>query len=524
MSAVNKLIPQGSRRGASLALLVFALVVMVSAFAQVGLARDNKLPVGVFGYGIIITALAAVAYLAVARWTPYADPLLVPLAVFLNGIGLAIIYRIDQTTIKSVADAVAASKAHCKSVLAADPAAHCAVFTPYGAGASIATQLMWTAVSIALFTGAVIMLKDVKVLGKYTYILGISGLIFLVIPVFFPGINGAKVWITIPGVGSVQPAEFSKFALVAFFAGYLAKNGPAMAVVGRKIGPFALPRARHLMPIIVIWLISIMILVIQNDFGFQLLFFGLLISMLYIGTGRAIWVVIGIGLFAVGCVGIYLLAKAMSGGPLEHLLQRVEIWLDPQAYFNGGCKLANGQVLSQFADAHPKTPIGDCAKLGGRYSDSSQLMQGLFAMGQGGVLGTGLGQGQPFITPLAFSDEIVTSLGEELGLTGLMAILAVYMLLIQRGFKTALACRDAYSKLFAGGVSFVFALQIFVIVGGVSKLIPFAGITTPFMAQGGSSLLANWILIAILVRLSDQARRPAPQSIQDEGLTQVVQL
>jgi cell division protein FtsW (lipid II flippase) len=149
-------------------------------------------------------------------------------------------------------------------------------------------------------------------------------------------------------------------------------------------------------------------------------------------------------------------------------------------------------------------------------------MQGLFAMGQGGVLGTGLGQGQPYITPLAFSDEIFTSLGEELGLAGLMAILLVYALIVQRGMKTALAARDPFAKLFAGGVSFVFALQVFAIVGGVTRLIPFTGLTTPFMAQGGSSLLANWILIAMLIRLSDQARRPAPQSIQDEGLTQVV--
>jgi cell division protein FtsW (lipid II flippase) len=515
-------VPYGRRWASSLFLLVFALLVAISAFAQVGLARDGTLPTGMFGYGAAIIFLAGVAYVVVQRWAPYADPLLLPLAVFLNGIGLAIIYRIDQTTAADYAK----NKA---SYLAAHPGGH---YVPFGAGASATTQLLWTTLSISLFIAFVLLVRDVKLLSKYTYILGISGLIFLVMPVFFPAVNGAKVWITVPGVGSVQPAEFSKFALVTFFAGYLAKNGPAMSVVGRKIGPIDLPRARHIMPIVVIWLVSIMILVLQNDFGFQLLFFGLLICMLYIGTGRGGYVVIGIVLFVVGCLGVYFLALAV-GGPLEHLLQRVEIWMDPYAYFDGGCQLPNGTVVRQWAENPQHLGVGPdgnfhpqaaCTALKGHYSDSSQLVQGMFAFGQGGVLGTGLGQGQPYLTPLAFSDEIGASIGEELGLTGLMAILLVYALLVQRGFKIATGCRDAFSKLFAGGISFVFALQVFVIIGGVSRLIPFAGITTPFMAQGGSSLLANWILIAILIRLSDQARRPAPQAIQDEGMTQIVSL
>jgi cell division protein FtsW (lipid II flippase) len=512
MSSPNVVPQYGRRRASSLFLLVFALLVAISAFAQVGLARDGSLPTGMFGYGAAIILLAGTAYVVVQRWAPYADPLLVPLAVFLNGIGLAIIYRIDQTTAADYAKNKAA-------FLAANPGKH---YVPFGVGANATTQLLWTTLSIALFIAFVLLVKDVKVLSKYTYILGASGLIFLVMPVFFPAVNGAKVWITIPGIGSVQPAEFSKFALVTFFAGYLAKNGAAMSVVGRKLGPIELPRARHIMPIVVIWLMSILILVIQNDFGFQLLFFGLLICMLYIGTGRGGYVAIGITLFVVGSLGVYFLALTV-GGPLEHLLQRVEIWLDPFSYFNGGCKLPDGTVIKQFAESNPH-PIAACTAKGGHYSDSSQLVQGLFAFGQGGVLGTGLGQGQPFITPLSFSDEIGASLGEELGLTGMMAILLVYALLVQRGFKIATGCRDTFSKLFAGGISFVFALQVFVIIGGISRLIPFAGITTPFMAQGGSSLLANWILIAILVRLSDQARRPAPQSIQDEGMTQIVSL
>ncbi|MFC5181193.1 FtsW/RodA/SpoVE family cell cycle protein [Actinomadura harenae] len=517
MSAPDSVPPYrfpGPRRAASLALTAFALVVTVSAFAQVGLVRDGRLPASLFGYGAAIVVLSAVAYGVVWRWAPHADPLLVPCALLLNGVGLAIIYRIDQTT--------AGDYLQSKLQFEHDhPGKH---YVPFGAGADVAGQLMWTALSLGLFAVFVLVLRDPRTLRRYHYTLGLAGLLFLVLPIV-PGIganiNGARVWIRL-GPFSVQPAEFSKLALITLFAGYLAKNGQAMAVTGRKVGPVALPRARHLMPIVVIWLVSIGVLLIQNDFGFQLLFFGLLVCMLYLGTGRGGYVVIGVLLFAVGSLSIYYLGVAVHG-PLEHLVQRVEIWKDPSPYFNGGCQLKSGQILKEFGVTHPH-PIADCTAMGGQYSDSSQLEQGLFAMGQGGVLGTGLGQGRPYMTPLAFSDEIFTSFGEELGLTGAMAILTVYLLLVQRGFRIAVASKDAFNRLLAGGVAFVFALQLFVIVGGVTGLIPFAGITTPFMTQGGSSLMANWILIAVLVRLSDSVRRPPPQAIQDEGMTQIVSL
>jgi hypothetical protein len=231
-------------------------------------------------------------------------------------------------------------------------------------------------------------------------------------------------------------------------------------------------------------------------------------------------------LFVGGALLLFVGAQII-GGPLEHVSQRVEIWLNPEPYFGGGCKLPDGSIVQTVKNAAganvPITQIA-CNGMDGNYSTSDQLMKGLFAMGQGGVLGTGLGQGQPFLNDLSFSDEIFTSLGEEIGLTGLMALLVVYALLIERGMKVAVQTRDEFAKLFAGGISFVFALQVFAICGGVTKLIPFTGLTTPFLTQGGSSLLANWILIAILCRLSDQARRPAPVAIQDEGMTQIVNL
>jgi cell division protein FtsW (lipid II flippase) len=507
MSVLSNPLPAGPRRGASLALLIFSLIVTVSAFAQVGLARDGTLPKGMFGYGIAIVVLAGAAFFVVSRWAPYADPLLLPLAMFLNGIGLAMIYRIDQKTAPDFAAAQIACKAshQGKSCI------------PFGAGSSATTQLLWTVLGIGLFIGAVLLLRDLKVLERYKYMLGAAGLFFLVLPVFLPGINGSKIWITLPGIGSIQPSEFSKFALVTFFAGYLVNKRQALSLVGHKVLFLELPRAKDLFPILLIWIMSLGVLAVENDFGTALLFFGLFVSMLYLATGRASWVIIGLGLFVGGALLLFFLAGVV-GGPLVHITQRVDIWLNPEPYFNSGCKLA-GHVFNR--DLEPEKYLS-CIKAGGSQSDSAQLMQGLFAMAHGGVLGTGLGQGQPYITPLAFSDEIFTSLGEELGLAGLMAILMIYALIVQRGMKTALAARDPFSKLFAGGVSFVFALQVFAIVGGVTRLIPFTGLTTPFMAQGGSSLLANWILIAMLIRLSDQARRPAPQSIQDEGLTQVV--
>ncbi len=507
MTAVATPTAARPRRAASLGLLIFALVTTIAAFAQVGLARDGSLPTGMFGYGLAIAGLAGIAYFVMQKWTPYADPVLLPIGVLLNGLGLAMIYRIDQT---KTAD-YEADKLRFET---ANPGKK---YFPYGAGANIDGQLLWTILSIGLFIAALILLKEIKALQRYHYTLGAVGLVLLIMPMFFPGINGSKIWIQLPGL-SIQPAEFCKFAFVAFFAAYLVKKRAALSLVRRKVWLLELPRSRDLFPILAFWVLMLMVLAVENDFGTALLFFGLFISMLYIATGKGSWVFIGLSMFIGGALLVYLGAKVV-GGPLEHVNQRVEIWLHPEHYFGGGCRLPNGSV-DNMLDGKPT--YNECLQMGGDYSTSDQLMKGLFAMGQGGVLGTGLGQGQPYLNDLAFSDEIFTSFGEELGLTGLMAMLLIYALLVERGFKVAIATKDEFSKLFAGGISFVFALQVFSIVGGVTKLIPFTGLTTPFLTQGGSSLLANWILMAILMRLSHEARKPAPVAIQDEGMTQIV--
>jgi cell division protein FtsW (lipid II flippase) len=254
-----------------------------------------------------------------------------------------------------------------------------------------------------------------------------------------------------------------------------------LALAGRRVLGIDLPRARDLGPVLIAWAASLLILIFETDIGASALFFGMFIVMLYIATQRTSWLLIGVLLFIGGSWFTALL--------FHHVMERFTIWLHP------------------FAD-----PSGA----------SFQTVQGLEGMAFGGLFGAGLGHGQPYHTPLVQSDFIFTAFGEELGLVGVMALLLVFGLLVQRGLSAAIAVKDPFSKLLVGGLSFVLALQVFVIVGGVSGLIPLTGITTPFLSQGGSSLVASWILIALMIRVSNSARKPAPQPIQDEGMTQVV--
>ncbi|GIH23356.1 cell division protein FtsW [Acrocarpospora phusangensis] len=444
------------RRGAQLAMLAFAILVVMGAYASVGLGLDGKIPAGMLTYGLGLGGLMIAAYLVLARFAPWADPLLLPLVTLVNGIGLVIIYRIEQTG---------------------------------QAGASATNQLFWTALGVVMFSATLIALKDHRALQRLTYTMGFIGLGLLVAPLLpFIGkeINGARIWIGVGGF-TIQPAEFAKLALVVFFAGYLVAKRDVLALAGRRLLFIDLPRARDLGPVLIIWGFSLAVLILQKDLGSSLLLFGTFIVMLYIATQRTSWVLIGILLFLGGAI--------VAGQIFDHVTARFEVWLDPAS--------------PEFYDR----------ELGGSF----QLMQGLFGLGSGGILGTGLGEGHPELIPLSFSDFIFAATGEELGLTGLMALLMVYALIVQRGLRTAIAARDPFSKLLGGGLSFILAWQVFIIVGGVTRLIPLTGLVTPFMSAGGSALLANWILIALLVRMSDAARRPPPQAIQDEGMTQVFQ-
>ncbi|MGS2644287.1 FtsW/RodA/SpoVE family cell cycle protein [Streptosporangium sp. LJ11] len=443
------------RRVAQLAMLAFAVAIVMLAYANVGLALDEQIPAGMVTYGLGLGGLMLAAYLVLARFAPWADPLILPLVTLVNGLGLVIIYRLEASGMK---------------------------------GASATNQLMWTAVGVVMFSVTLIVLRDHRALQRLTYTMGAVGLALLVSPLLpFVGkeINGARIWIGIGGF-TLQPAEFTKLALVIFFAGYLVAKRDVLALAGRRLLFIDLPRARDLGPVLITWGLSLGVLILQKDLGSSLLIFGTFIAMLYIATQRTSWVLIGILLFIGGAV--------LAGLLFSHVQDRFTVFLNPEdpALFD---------------------------KVGG----SAQLMEGLFAMGEGGILGTGLGQGHPYEIPLAFSDFIFPATGEELGLTGLMALLMVYALLVERGLRTSIAAREPFSKLLAGGLSFILAWQVFIIVGGVTNLIPLTGLVTPFMSQGGSALLANWILIALLVRMSDTARKPPPQAIQDEGMTQVFQ-
>ncbi|MFD7015086.1 FtsW/RodA/SpoVE family cell cycle protein [Streptomyces sp. NPDC059161] len=453
-----------SRRNTELALLIFAVAIPVFAYANVGLAMTGSLPSGMLGYGLGLGLMAGVAHLVVRKFARYADPLLLPLATLLNGLGLVLIWRLDQSPrLISQAKGLYGS------------------FSP-----SAPHQLMFSALGVALFIGVLLLVKDHRVLQRYTYISMVVAMLLLITPMFFPAKFGARIWITIPGLGSIQPGEFVKIILAIFFAGYLMVKRDALALASRRFMGIYLPRGRDLGPILVVWAMSILILVFETDLGTSLLFFGLFVIMLYVATERTSWIVFGLLMSAVGAVGV---ASFES-----HVQARVTAWMDPFACYktSGACEQIGNAIMS---------------------------------FGSGGTLGTGLGQGNSDLIGFAANaDFILSTVGEELGLAGMMALLLIYGLIVERGVRTALAARDPFGKLLAIGLSGAFALQVFVVAGGVMGLIPLTGMTMPFLAAGGSSVIANWALIGILLRISDTARRPAPAPAPspDAEMTQVV--
>ncbi|CDR08375.1 FtsW/RodA/SpoVE family cell cycle protein [Streptomyces iranensis] len=451
-----------SRRNTELAMLVFAVIIPVFAYANAGLALSDEMPSGMLSYGLGLGLLAAVGHLVVRKFAPYADPLLLPIATLLNGLGLVLIWRLDQSR-RLAQRAKDAGMA----------------FAP-----SAPNQLIYSALGVALFVGVLILLKDHRILQRYTYISMVVALILLILPMFFPARFGARIWITL-GSFSIQPGEFAKIIIAVFFSGYLMVKRDALALASRRFMGLYLPRGRDLGPILVVWGMSILILVFETDLGTSLLFFGLFVVMLYVATERTSWIVFGLLMSAAGAVGVATFEP--------HVQSRVDAWLQPF----------------------------EVAKNGG----SDQIAQALMAFGSGGVFGTGLGQGNSDLIGFAAnSDFILATVGEELGLAGTMGLLLLYGLIVERGVRTALAARDPFGKLLAIGLSAAFAIQVFVVAGGVMGLIPLTGMTMPFIAQGGSSVIANWALVAILIKVSDTARRPAPAPAPttDAEMTQVV--
>jgi Bacterial cell division membrane protein len=288
------------------------------------------------------------------------------------------------------------------------------------------------------------------------------------LPFIGQSVNGAQLWINLGGF-SFQPGELAKIALAIFFAGYLVESRDSLSLVGKRFLGMQFPRARDLGPILVIWAAAMAVLIFQRDLGTSLLYFGLFLVMIYVATARLSWVVLGLALFIGGAIA--------ASQVLSYVAFRFHGWLDA---FNPDVYGASG--------------------------GSYQLVQGLFGLAHGGLIGTGLGEGRPQLVPLAESDYIIASLGEELGLAGLFAIFALYLVFVSRGMRIGFAGQDDFGRLLGVGLSFVIALQVFVVVGGVTRVIPLTGLTTPFLAAGGSSLAANWIIVALLLRLSDSVR------------------
>ncbi|MBO0845945.1 MAG: FtsW/RodA/SpoVE family cell cycle protein [Nocardioides sp.] len=447
------------RRGAELFLLVLALVVGVGAYAAVGLGVKGRVPADIVSYGGWLAALIVAAHITVRLVAPYADPVLLPIVAALNGLGLAMIHRLD---------------------LALD--------THYAR-----QQLVWMTVGVGLFVVTLVLLRDHRTLQRFTYTCGLAAIVLLLLPMM-PGIgrtiNGARIWIHL-GPMSFQPGEIAKVLLVITFAGYLVLHRDALALAGRRVAMIDLPRGRDLGPILLMWLVSLGILVFQHDLGSSVLFFGLFLIMLYVATERAGWLVVGGGLFLIGSYVTYLF--------IPHVQERFQLWSNVWAHYGPG--------------------TDDLGR---------QSVETMFGMAYGGLIGRGLGQGSPWRIPFAQSDFIFGAIGEELGLTGSIAVILLYGLIVERALRAALISRDDFGKLVATGLGAAIALQVFVVVGGVTHLIPLTGLTTPFLSYGGSSLVANWVIIAILLRISDAARRPPPDLSVPEDTdmesTQVVKL
>ncbi|WP_054952942.1 FtsW/RodA/SpoVE family cell cycle protein [Flaviflexus massiliensis] len=420
-------------------LTLISAIIGVGGYALVHLGSEGELPGNIVTFAAVFGAMALVAHLLIRWAAPYADPVIFPTALALNGIGIAMIERIDL----------------------------------YTGSSESGSQTIFMLLGVVLAVLTLITIRDHRMLRRFTYTSLIIGAILLLLPLI-PGLGreiyGARIWINMAGF-SFQPAELAKIFFAIFFAGYLVVNRDNLALAGPKFLGLQLPQLRHFAPIMLAWAVCLAVLVFQKDLGTSILFFGLFVSMLYVATDRLSWIIIG-GILALG--GGFVVLQFFP-----HVAARFNVWLnamDPEVY---------------------NAAFG-----------SYQVVQGNFGMASGGLFGSGLGQGYPGIVPQANSDFIIASLGEELGMAGVFAILALYLVIVVRGLRSAAYVRDGFGKLLASGLSFVIALQVFVVVGGVTRLIPLTGLTLPLVALGGSSLLCNWIVIGLLLRISNGARSP----------------
>jgi cell division protein FtsW (lipid II flippase) len=424
------------RRRTELGLLILAVLVICGTYALASLGRSASLPADIVPFLGVLVALLIVAHIATRRLAPLADPLLLPLAALLNGIGYVFIARIDEDL--------------------------------------AALQASWTAVGILGYVMTLAVIRDIKLLQRYRYTFGLLGLLLLMLPLL-PGIgqefNGSRIWVSI-GPVNFQPGEFAKICLAVFFAGYLDERRELLGVATFRIGRINTPDPKHFAPILLAVGVSLMVVVFQRDLGSALLFFVLFMVMLYVATGRGSYVVAGAVLFVT--------SAWLAWTQFSHVQDRVAIWLDPW-----------------------QDPL----------DSGFQIIQAAYALAWGGIAGTGPGLGITGRIPADESDFIFAVIGEELGLLGATAVLCAFLLLAGSGLRVARSAGDGFSSLLAVGLTALIAFQAFIIIAGVIRLLPLTGVTLPFVSYGGSSLVANYVLLALLVRISDRSERRVPAPV-----------
>ena len=417
-----------TRRNLELILLCIAAPLVILMFAMLVVNQGQPLNFNTLGVPIGIFAAFVVAHLAVRKLAPGADPAILPITFALSGIGIAFVTRL-------------------RPELAVG-------------------QLMWLFVGVAFLVLALLFVRNLDRLARYKYTLMLVGFILLLSPLIpFIGqeIYGSRIWLSI-GPFSFQPGELAKIAIVLFLAGYLAANREMLSVFTWRVGPFNLPDIRTLLPLLLMWLISIGIVAFEKDLGSALVFFFVFLVMLYVASGKKTYVIAGVLMMAIGAVGLYFV--------FDHIQVRVATWLDP------------------FADAQ---------------NTGYQLVQTIYSLADGGLFGVGIGRGLADQIPVVESDFIFAAIGEETGLLGAAGLLLLYLCLAIRGMATAARAKSDVSSFAAVGLTAIIILQAFIIVGGVTRLIPLTGLTLPFVSQGGSSLLASFISVALLLRAGDEA-------------------
>jgi cell division protein FtsW (lipid II flippase) len=442
-----------NRRNTELGLMFLAVIITAGAYVLASLGATARIPANVVPFLVIVLGLLLGAHVALRRLAPDADPILLPVAAVLNGLGYVLIAGLPP-------------------------------MPEMPSGEDLARQqAVWTAIGIAAFIGTLVVVKRPRDLERYRYTFALVGLGLLLLPLI-PGlgqeINGSRIWVSL-GPVNFQPGEVAKVVLALFFAAYLADQRELIANSVWKVGPLRLPDPKYLGPVLVAWAVTLVVMVYQKDLGSSLMFFALFVVMLWVATERPSFLVLGAGLFAAGAY----IAWTMFG----HVQQRVDIWLDPW-----------------------QDPSGS----------GYQIIQGLFAMGFGGVAGTGLGLGSSVRIPASESDYIFAVVAEQLGLLGGTVVIVAFLLMVGAGLRIAVRAEHAFDKLLATGLTLLLGVQAFIIIGGVTRLLPLTGVTLPFMSYGGSSLVVNYVLLALLLRISDRRHTRAPTVTADAGVVPAV--